>query len=117
MFVIESAIARAANELGIKARDIQKANLFKDGDEFSYGQVIDYCKAKDCWDDADTEFEIEKLQKEVDDFNTTSSTNKKGLAVMPICFGISFTNTPMNNARALVHVYQDGSVGVSTGGV
>ncbi len=36
---------------------------------------------------------------------------------MPICFGISFTNTPMNHARALVHVYQDGSVGVSTGGV
>ncbi len=39
------------------------------------------------------------------------------MAIMPICFGISFTNTPMNHARALVHVYQDGSVGVSTGGV
>ena len=36
---------------------------------------------------------------------------------MPICFGISFTNTPMNHARALVHVYQDGSVGASTGAV
>ena len=36
---------------------------------------------------------------------------------MPICFGISFTNTPMNNARALVHVYSDGSIGVSTGAV
>jgi xanthine dehydrogenase large subunit len=44
-------------------------------------------------------------------------THKKGMAIMPICFGISFTNTPMNHARALVHVYQDGSVGVSTGGV
>ena len=36
---------------------------------------------------------------------------------MPIAFGISFTNTPMNHARALVHIYQDGSVGVSTGAV
>ena len=36
---------------------------------------------------------------------------------MPICFGISFTNTLMNQARALVHVYTDGSVGVSTGAV
>lgn len=36
---------------------------------------------------------------------------------MPICFGISFTNTPMNHARALVHIYQDGSVGISTGAV
>ena len=42
---------------------------------------------------------------------------KKGIALMPICFGISFTNTPMNNARALVHVYQDGSIGISTGAV
>ena len=36
---------------------------------------------------------------------------------MPITFGISFTNTPMNHARALVHIYQDGSVGISTGAV
>jgi len=36
---------------------------------------------------------------------------------MPICFGISFTKTPMNQARALVHIYQDGSLGISTGAV
>ena len=35
----------------------------------------------------------------------------------PICFGISFTNTMMNHARALVHIYHDGSVVVSTGAV
>ena len=39
------------------------------------------------------------------------------MALMPICFGISFTKTLMNQARALVHVYTDGSVGVSTAGV
>ena len=117
IFVIESAIARAANDLGISARDIQKANLFKDGDEFSYGQKIDYCQSESTWEEADKEFEIEKLQEEVDEFNANSATHKKGLAVMPICFGISFTNTPMNHARALVHIYQDGSVGISTGGV
>ena len=36
---------------------------------------------------------------------------------MPVCFGISFTNTMMNQARALIHVYSDGTVGVSTGAV
>ncbi len=36
---------------------------------------------------------------------------------MPVCFGISFTKTPMNQARSLVHVYTDGSVAVSTGAV
>lgn len=36
---------------------------------------------------------------------------------MPVCFGISFTNTSMNQARALVHIYQDGSIGISTGAI
>jgi xanthine dehydrogenase large subunit len=42
---------------------------------------------------------------------------KKGIALMPICFGISFTNTLLNQASALVHVYTDGSIGVSTAAV
>ena len=42
---------------------------------------------------------------------------KKGVAIKPVCFGISFTKTPMNQARSLVHVYTDGSVAVSTGAV
>src|SRR5690606_38887411 len=50
-------------------------------------------------------------------FNKNNDYLKKGVALMPVCFGISFTNTMMNNARALVHVYSDGSVGVSTGAV
>ncbi|MEO7660573.1 MAG: molybdopterin cofactor-binding domain-containing protein, partial [Pyrinomonadaceae bacterium] len=48
---------------------------------------------------------------------STSKYLKKGVAMMPICFGISFTKTPMNQARSLVHVYTDGSVAVSTGAV
>ena len=36
---------------------------------------------------------------------------------MPVCFGVSFTKTPMNQARALVHIYQDGSIGISTGAI
>ena len=39
------------------------------------------------------------------------------MAYMPVCFGISFTNTMMNQARALVHVYADGSVSVATGAI
>ncbi|MFT5779316.1 MAG: xanthine dehydrogenase large subunit, partial [Crocinitomicaceae bacterium] len=42
---------------------------------------------------------------------------KKGMSLMPISFGISFTKTPMNQARALVHIYSDGTVGISTGAV
>ncbi|MBL0128638.1 MAG: molybdopterin-dependent oxidoreductase [Flavobacteriales bacterium] len=117
MFVIESAIAEAARALGVSAREIQRRNLMPEGSEFSYGQIAEHVNATPAWELADKTFDFDKQQKEVDAFNAIGETHKKGMAIMPICFGISFTNTPMNHARALVHVYQDGSVGVSTGGV
>ncbi|MBL7940036.1 MAG: molybdopterin-dependent oxidoreductase [Flavobacteriales bacterium] len=117
MFVIESAIAHAAERLGVSAREIQKRNLLQEGSEFSYGQIAQRVNAQACWELTEQKYDLDKLQAEVDAFNAKSAAHKKGMAMMPICFGISFTNTPMNHARALVHVYQDGSVGVSTGGV
>ncbi|MDQ3845555.1 MAG: molybdopterin-dependent oxidoreductase, partial [Bacteroidota bacterium] len=116
MFVIEAAIAKAAEELGIDAAVIQKKNLNKTGDEFPYGQKA-VSEAHACWDKAEQLYESDALRKEVELFNATNKIYKKGLSFMPICFGISFTNTTMNQGRALVHVYTDGSVGVSTGAV
>jgi xanthine dehydrogenase large subunit len=117
MFVIEAAIAKAAQQLGVPAREIQQRNLLQEGNTFSYGQVADRVNAGPAWELADKTFDFAQKQAEVDAFNAKSTIHVKGMAIMPICFGISFTNTPMNHARALVHVYQDGSVGVSTGGV
>ncbi len=117
MFVIESAIARAASELGVLNTTIQEANLLKENDEFSYGQIAQKVEIQNSWNTAKDKFELEKAQNEVAVFNENSTTVKKGIAVMPITFGISFTNTQMNHARALVHIYQDGSIGVSTAAV
>jgi len=116
MFVIEAAIAKAAEALNISASVIQQKNLLKTGDEFPYGQIA-ASEANECWNKADEQFNIKELQKEIDDFNASNKNYKKGLALMPICFGISFTKTLMNQARSLVHVYTDGSVAVSTGAV
>ncbi|WP_298892697.1 molybdopterin cofactor-binding domain-containing protein [uncultured Psychroserpens sp.] len=117
MFVIESAIAKAANEIGVTARAIQEVNLLDENDSFSYGQIAKKVEAKNTWDSAKSIYNINTLEKEVEDFNANNSNFKKGLAVMPITFGISFTNTPMNHARALVHIYLDGSIGISTAAV
>jgi xanthine dehydrogenase large subunit len=116
MFVIEAAISNAADALGIPAFDIQQKNLLKTGDEFPYGQKAE-SEANECWNKANELYNINKLKKEVDVFNKNNKLLKKGMALMPICFGISFTKTLMNQARALVHVYTDGSVGISTGAV
>jgi xanthine dehydrogenase large subunit len=117
MFVIEAAIAKAVEKLNISADVIQQKNLLKDGDAFHYGQIAKGCEAINCWTKADELFNIQKKKKEIDSFNSKNRFIKKGMAVMPVCFGISFTKTHMNSARALVHVYSDGSVGVSTGAV
>ncbi len=117
MFVIESAIAKAADALGIDKRLIQEANLLVENDAFSYGQIATKVEMENTWNTAIKQFDLEKLEKETAEFNAANTNYKKGISLMPITFGISFTNTPMNHARALIHIYQDGSVGVSTGAV
>ncbi len=116
MFVIEAAIAKAAEALNVDASVIQQKNLLNTGDEFPYGQKA-VSEANECWNKVVELYDLGKLKKEVSDFNDANKHYKKGMALMPICFGISFTKTLMNQARSLVHVYTDGSVGVSTGAV
>ena len=117
MFVIEAALHDAARKLGVPAHEIQGRNLIEDGVEFPYGQIVDDCEARNCWEQAKSEFDLQKITAEVAEYNHRHLFSKKGIALMPVCFGISFTNTQMNQARALVHVYSDGSVGISTGAV
>lgn len=117
MFVIEAAIDHAAAALKVDRDLIQDKNLLQDGDTFPYGQIAAECEARQCWQQARERYQLEKMKQEVANFNAAHKEIKKGLALMPICFGISFTNTQMNHARALVHVYADGSVGISTGAV
>jgi xanthine dehydrogenase large subunit len=57
------------------------------------------------------------IKNNIAQYNASHFASKKGCAVMPICFGISFTATFLNQASALVHVYTDGSVSITTGGV
>ena len=117
MFVIEAAIDHAAKKLQVDPDLIQRKNMMDNGDEFSYGQIVKECQSKNCWDDVMETYDVATAKKDIQLFNEQNQFYKKGLSFMPICFGISFTNTMMNQARALVHVYTDGTVGISTGAV
>ncbi len=117
MFVIESAIYKAAEKMNVKPAKIQKMNLLAEGNEFPYGQLAEKCTARVTWKSAENKYEVTKASREVKIFNKENDLYKKGIALMPICFGISFTNTSMNQASALVHVYTDGSISLSTAAV
>ncbi|MFP4598404.1 MAG: xanthine dehydrogenase molybdopterin binding subunit [Persicimonas sp.] len=117
MFVVEAAIAKAAEQMGVRREQLQKHNLLEDGDVFPYGQTAEAVQARVCWEDAAETFDLEGMREEIDAYNEEHVDTKKGLAVMPICFGISFTKIFLNQASSLLHIYTDGSVSVSTGGV
>ena len=117
MFVIESAVRKAAETMKISPRVIQEKNLLKENDTFPYGMQVENCHTRRCWEEADQRYDFETIYKNAETFNAANKMKKKGVAVMPVCFGISFTNTVLNQAGALVHVYTDGSVSTSTGAV
>ncbi|MEP7146366.1 MAG: molybdopterin cofactor-binding domain-containing protein [bacterium] len=117
MFVIECAIHKAADKLGIEPSVIQKKNLLKEGDEFHYGQKAEHVQTLNSWNSAESNFAPEEIRNRVIKFNSENKNFKKGFAFMPICFGIAFTNTRMNQANALVNIYYDGSVSFSTAAV
>ncbi len=116
-FVIEAAIFKAAEVMHVEPSFLQKKNLLKDGDEFPYGQITERCQTHATWNALERKISFDEVRKRVADFNAANGWKKKGYAVMPICFGISFTNTMMNQASALVHIYTDGSVGISTAAI
>jgi xanthine dehydrogenase large subunit len=117
MFVMECAIGKAAEKMAVRPSEIQRKNLLNEADRFPYGMKVEHSRARRCWREADERYHLEEIQREAETFNASHRLQKKGVAVMPVCFGISFTNTAMNQAGALVHVYTDGSVGVSTAAV
>ena len=117
MFVLEAAIRRAARQLGIAPESLQRQNLLRMGDAFPYGMTAADDRAIACWDELSSHFDLAGRQQAVADFNANGSQLRKGLAVVPVCFGISFTTTLLNQAEALLHVYADGSVSITTGAV
>lgn len=117
MFVIESALAQLAETMGVPREELQAHNLIAPGDVFPYGQVVEDSKTRRTWEAVAGKAGLTGLRKRVEAFNAEHFAVKKGFAVMPVTFGISFTTTFLNQAGALVHVYTDGSVSVTTGGV
>ncbi len=117
MFVMESAITKVAEKLGVSREEIQRKNLLFAGDVFPYGQQMQTNSVPRTWQKAEQIYHLSKIKQQVEQYNANHFETKKGYALMPICFGISFTKTFLNQASALVHVYTDGSVSVTTGGV
>ena len=117
VFAIESAIYKAAEVAKIHPSIIQQQNLLKNNDIFHYGMKVEKCNAKKCWNILNRKYNLSKMINDVNKFNLEHKFLVKGIYIMPVCFGISFTQNILNQAGALVHLYTDGTVSISTGAI
>lgn len=118
MVVAEAIIDAIARKTGKDPLTIRKANFY-DQDERNqthYGMPIENNPLPDLVNRLETSSHYWQRREQITQFNANNPVVKKGLALTPVKFGISFTAKHLNQAGALVHIYTDGSVQVNHGG-
>lgn len=117
MLVTEQIVERVAKAVGKHVEDIKLLNMYQEGDTTHFGQVLEGCQARACWDTVLQSADFLQRRASVQQYNSKSRFRKRGIAAVPTKFGISFTTKFLNQAGALVHIYTDGTVLVTHGGV
>lgn len=126
MVFIEEVLTQVAQSLGLPPEVVRERNFYGvrlasahelDAITTHYGQVIkDPKRMPLIWHHLKADAAFDRRRVEVAEFNASNPQRKRGLAITPVKFGISFNFTTYNQAGALVLVYQDGSVQVNHGG-
>ncbi len=119
MFCIENIIENIAQKLNREASEIRKINFYKDKNKNTthYGMKITDNVIEDIFNKLIKKSNYKKRIIEIDNFNKKNKVLKKGIAITPVKFGISFTTTHLNQGGALVHIYTDGSIHLNHGGI
>ncbi|WP_417773313.1 xanthine dehydrogenase molybdopterin binding subunit [Stappia sp.] len=118
MLAAERMMDELAIRLGLDPLDVRKRNFYREGrDVTPYGmRVEEHGTLHDLVDTLEESSAYRARRQEVAAFNGENHILKKGLALTPVKFGISFTLKHLNQAGALVHLYKDGSVQLNHGG-
>ena len=118
MFAIEYVIDDIARALGKDPYAVRRRNFYGKGtrDVTHYQQVVDDNILDELFDQLVASSDYEKRRADIRAFNAGGGILRKGIAITPVKFGISFTSTLLNQAGALVHVYRDGTVQLNHGG-
>jgi len=119
MVICEEIVDRIARTLGLPPEVVRERNFYHGSGETStthYGQEIVHNRIARVWYEVKTNANFSDRQAEITQFNQTSPYKKRGLAITPVKFGVSFNRTEYNQAGALVLIYTDGSIQVNHGG-
>jgi xanthine dehydrogenase large subunit len=124
MLAMERVIDEIAHALAVDPLRVRRANFYDHKDATPaaprhmtpYQQTIEDCIIQDIVAALETSSNYAARRSAIRAWNSASPFLKRGIALTPVKFGISFTNTMMNQAGALVHVYADGSIHLNHGG-
>src|SRR5262249_28305757 len=123
MVGVERVIDEIAHHLNLDPLTVRRRNFYARMDSADFGRritpyhmAVDDCVIEDIVSDLVKTCDYEKRRTDIRAWNRTSPIIKRGIALTPVKFGISFTKTMLNQAGALVHVYSDGSIHLNHGG-
>ncbi|HEY0253372.1 MAG TPA: xanthine dehydrogenase molybdopterin binding subunit, partial [Kofleriaceae bacterium] len=119
MLVMEEAIDRIARQLRLPPETVRERNLYRGDGETNtthYGQPLGDNRLPMMWGKLADEARLQERRGEIAAWNAEHPHTKRGLAMTPVKFGISFTASFLNQAGALVLIYRDGTVQVNHGG-
>ena len=118
MFAIEFVVDEIARYLGKDPLEIRRRNFYGIGerDVTQYQQKIEDNILEEVVSGVEQSADYQKRRQEIKSFNDSNDILRRGIALTPVKFGISFTATHLNQAGALVHVYTDGTVHLNHGG-
>ena len=118
VLLMEDVTRRIARALGTTQEAVRERNLAggPNGAETPYGQALEGDLIRRVWAECREDSDWDRRRAEVDAFNAGSEVVKRGLGSFVLAFGISFGVMHMNQAGALVHVYEDGSIRLNHGG-
>ncbi|PSW18314.1 xanthine dehydrogenase molybdopterin binding subunit [Photobacterium sanctipauli] len=118
MMTIEHIMDEIALYLNKDPLEVRKRNYYgqEDRNVTHYYQTVEDNFLPEITEQLEASSDYHHRRKEIAEFNATSPILKKGLAITPVKFGISFTATFLNQAGALVHIYTDGSIHLNHGG-
>ncbi len=119
VMAIEWVVDEVARALGKDPLQIRRRNLYgtRTRNTTPYGMRLDENPMPAILSELERSASYAARRKQIAAFNAASRFSRRGLALTPVKFGISFTATHMNQAGALVHVFTDGSVQLSHGGI
>ncbi|MCX8101047.1 MAG: xanthine dehydrogenase molybdopterin binding subunit [Geminicoccaceae bacterium] len=117
VLVAERIVEEVAFATGLDPLEVRKRNLYREGDLAPYHQPVEGAPLRALIEELEQRCRYAERRAAIRAFNATSPLLKKGLALTPVKFGISFTATWYNQAGALLHVYRDGSVLLAHGGI